>query len=399
VDEERSTSKRTTPATYLSKDGRAIQAHQGTPLQLLAYKPFLPGVPALDQFPMDVWSRIVRRTWRSLLGQNLAYGEPAGYFPLRESIAEYLMAHRGVRCQVDQVMIVSGTQQAFDIIARLCLNPGDQVLFENPGYVSARNAFRLRGAEIVSMPVDNQGAMVIDTIRKNPDARMAYITPSHQYPMGVTMTIERRIELIDWAGRSGGLIVEDDYDSEYRFSERPIPAMQGLDRSERTIYVGSFSKVVFPAMSMGYVIVPFPLVTAFENALSLVGRPGSLVDQYILDIFIREGHFGRHLRRMRKVHAARRDALVSSIEKYLPTRLSIVGSQAGLHCAALLNDDLSDQWLSDKLHDEGVIARPLSGYYMPGTPATNRVNGLVLGFACATPQRIASTVRSMIDCW
>jgi GntR family transcriptional regulator/MocR family aminotransferase len=205
------------------------------------------------------------------------------------------------------------------------------------------------------------------------------------------MTIERRMEMIEWAGKNGGLIVEDDYDSEYRYAQKPIPAMQGLDSSQRTIYIGSFSKVVFPALSMGYAVVPQKMIGAFEKALSLASRPVSFVDQLILDDFIREGHFGRHLRRMRKTHAQRREVFVDALARHLPDRLQLLGSRAGLHCTALLNRKAADHRIARKLEQIGIVTRPLSAYYMP--ESENKLNGLALGFACANPTQLRKAIR------
>lgn len=351
-------------------------------------EPFCPGEPALDAFPVDVWSRIVRSTWKKVNAFDLSYGEPAGQFGLRKSIAEYLRSHRGVKCETRQVMIVNGTQQAVDIIARILINPGDHVLFEDPGYVSAREAISKHGGRIVSMGVDEHGAMIEESLRRAPAAKLAYVTPSHQYPLGVTMPIERRLELLAWAAKSDGWILEDDYDSEYRYAQQPIPSMQGLDASGSTFYVGSFSKVVFPALGLGYVIVPSDLVEIFESALSLASRPASQIDQLVLSRFIHEGHFGRHLRRMRKIHAERRQVFVDTLEAKLSHKLTIVGSQAGLHCTALLKSKKSDSRVVEELYQAGIITRALSDYYAPNTEVGPRLKGLVFGFACATPNQI-----------
>ncbi len=360
-------------------------------------KPFCPGEPALDEFPIAVWSKIVRRVWKSLDPSRLSYGEPAGYAPLRTQVAEYLSIRRGVNCDPSQVMIVSGTQQAVDIVARISIDPNDQVLFENPGYVSARDAFVKRGAKITPIPVDESGAMIEEAISKHRKARLAYVTPSHQYPLGVTLPIDRRLALLNWAHENEALILEDDYDSEYRYAQQPLPCMQGLDHGARTIYVGSFSKVVFPALGLGYAIVPKPMVTAFENALKLVSRPGSQVDQIVLSEFIRQGHFVRHLRRMRKTHALRRATFVSEIEQHLSEKLTVIGCPAGLHCTTILKTKQRDTDLVAALDQQGIIARPLSGYYLPETPVKKRRNGLVFGFASATPAVIRKKVRQMVE--
>ena len=381
--------------SYLSKTGNQLAAVHQLPGYLGALKPFRPGVPALDEFPIRIWSKLVRAVWHEMRGQDLSYGEPAGHFPLRKAVAEYLRSHRGVRCETEQVIIVNGTQQAFDMIARLCLDAGDKLLFENPGYLKARNTFAAQGARIIPVPVDAEGAHFGPILRRHPQACMAYVTPSHQYPLGVTLPIERRLELIHWAGKTGGLIVEDDYDSEYRYSQKPIPALQGLDSSQRTIYVGSFSKVVFPGLSLGYIIAPQAMVSAFENALALSSRPASLVDQYVLTEFIEAGHFGRHLRRMRRTHAERRHTLVSELEKRMPGFFTIRGSQAGLHLAAKINSSRSDIKLAKQLEQIGIISRSLSDYYLPRTRPAQQINGLVLGFACATPRQIVAATKRM----
>ena len=385
--------KKTPSLPQFSQRGEQYNTVTANSLDASIVKPFQPGVPALDKFPMAVWAKVVRRVWSNISARQLTYGEPAGYFRLRQSIAEYLRAHRGVRCQTEQVIVVSGTQQAIEVISRLTIDEGDTVLFENPGYVNSREIIARNGGRIVPMQVDENGVNVTDAIRRHPSAKLAYVTPSHQYPIGITMPIERRMELIQWAGRTGGLLVEDDYDSEYRYAQSPIPSMQGLDSSERTIYIGSFSKVIFPALSMGYIVVPSRMVVAFEHALSLAARPPSHVDQLILNEFIRAGHFGRHLRRMRKTHADRHHAFTEALGKHLPGKLKLPGSQAGLHCAAILAGKKSDRQISERLDKIGIVARPLSHYYSKKTKAANRLNGLVFGFACATPTQLRQAVQ------
>jgi GntR family transcriptional regulator/MocR family aminotransferase len=354
--------------------------------------PFLPGVPALDEFPVDVWARLVRRRWKAPNASGLSYGSPVGYAPLRSAIAEYVRAFRGVKCDEDQVFVVSGTQQAVDLIARLVIDKGDRVLFENPGYNGARSAFESEGATIVPVEIDGSGMNIDQAIEKSRGARMVYVTPSHQFPMSVTLSIERRMKLIDWAKKTGSLIFEDDYDSEYRYAHRPIPSLQGLGDGENTIYVGSFSKVIFPSLSMGYVIVPKSMTNIVARSLSLSSRPASTMDQMILTDFIAEGHFARHLRRMKQIHQQRRIALVESVETHLSDHLEIVGCEAGLHCAALLKNHLDDRDICERLDDIGVVARPLSNYFVEGK--TDKP-GLLLGFASATPARIRNAVKKM----
>ncbi len=389
-----SSGNQTAQKLKLGRFGETLQAtsNQSPDYEEESMIPFLPGVPALDEFPIDVWSRIVRRTWKDQRTIQLSYGSPAGHRPLRRAIAEYVRAFRGVKCHERQVFVVSGTQQAVGLVARLLINAGDQVLFEDPGYAGARSTFEAAGAQIIPVEVDDSGFNVEQAIEKSRKPRLAYVTPSHQFPMGVTLSIERRMKLIDWARSTGGLIFEDDYDSEYRYSHRPIPSLQGLGGFDNTIYVGSFSKVIFPSLSMGYVIVPDGMVSVMSKAIDLSSRPPSMMDQLVLTDFISEGHFARHLRRMRQVHQQRRLALVESVETHLADHLEIVGCEAGLHCAAMLKRTMNDREISKKLMEVGVITRPLSNYFVAGK---TKNPGLVLGFASSSPARTKNAVKKM----
>ena len=266
-------------------------------------RPFVPGIPALDQFPMSLWSRLVARRWRDESRRLLNYGPAAGYMPLREAIAAYLGPSRGVQCKPDQIVIVSGTQQALDLSARVLLDPGDSVLVEEYCYSAARAAFKGAGACLVPVRVDDAGLDISDPAASSSNARVAYVTPSHQYPLGVTMSLSRRLALLDWANRTSAWILEDDYDSEYRYVARPLAALQGLDKSGRVIYIGTFSKVLFPSLRLGYMVVPSDLVEPFARARAGVGWCCPFIDQAVLADFISEGHFTRHIRRMRSIYA------------------------------------------------------------------------------------------------
>ena len=358
--------------------------------------PLCPGEPALDLFPTKIWSKIVRRVWKSIAPSDLSYGEPAGYAPLRNQIAEYLRSHRGVNCDASQVVIVSGTQQAIDVVARIALEPGDKVLFENPGYLSAASAFENQRAELIALPVDDLGAAIRQVSKQDQDAKLVYVTPSHQYPLGVTMSIERRLELIDWAQRNDVLILEDDYDSEYRYGQKPLPCLQGLGNDSRTVYVGSFSKVICPAIGIGYAIVPPWMIAPVENALRLISRPPSQTEQIVVSEFIREGHFVRHIRRMRKSHALRQACLVDALDKKVSPWCQVIGNSAGLHCTLTLKGrNPKDTYLVERLLKQGVITRPLSNYYLPDTLPKGRLNGLILGFASSTESQIRRAVTKI----
>lgn len=381
-----------------SRQGRKLFAIKTQPIEkLIRNVPFRAGIPALDEFPVEAWSKIRRRLWKETSTDDLTYGDHAGYEPLRAALADYARVYRGVQCDDDQVVIISGTQQAVDSITKLTTDPGDQIIFEDPGYVRARSSFLAAKTNIIPCEVDEHGLIVDDAIAKAPEARIAYVTPSHQYPMGVTMSIERRIRLIEWANKTGGLIFEDDYDSEYRYCQRPIPSLQGLDHGNRTIYIGSLSKVIYPSLSLGYVVLPRPMVAPFVKSISLVNRPPSTFEQKVVTEFIREGMFAKHLRRMRSIHEERRTTLVENIQTHLSEYLEIVGSDAGLHCAARLKIDFSDRELAESAAQLGIHLKPISEYIydLSKTSQTQQINGLVFGFACSTPREIRSAIRKL----
>jgi len=262
---------------------------------------FRTDLPALDLFPTALWAQIAARRWRRASRSLLLGCGPLGYPPLREATADYLRTSRGVRCAAEQVAIVSGVQEALDLAARVLLDPGDRVCLEEPGYVGAARVLEACGARISAVPVDGEG-MALPGPRLA-GARLAYVTPAHQFPLGTSMSLPRRLALLDWARRSGALLFEDDYDSEYRYSGRPLPALQGLDRHGLVLFAGSFSKVLFPSLRLGYLVIPEDLVDRFAAAKSVASRHAPPFEQAVLSEFITEGHFGRHVRRMREVYA------------------------------------------------------------------------------------------------
>ena len=354
---------------------------------------FRPGIPALDAYPIEVWSRLTARRWRSVPASMLSYSNSAGYPPLREAIATYLQASRGVQCTPDQVIVVSGTQQAIMLTAHVLLGADDVVWFEEPGYPRARGAFRWAGARVVPVPLDEEGLDIEAGATLDGTARLAYVTPSHQYPMGMTMSLQRRLELLNWAEQSDTWILEDDYDSEYRYEGRPIAALQGLDDAGRTIYVGTFSKVLFPALRLGYVVVPSRLVDAFVAARTLVDRCPPLIQQMVVADFINEGHFEQHLRRMRTLYAARQAALVDAVEHQLGDTLRIGSDKAGLHLTGLLPSDVDDQAVSEVLGKANIIAPPLSFY----STHDRSPGGLVLGYAAVDEDAIRAGIAHIAD--
>jgi len=324
-------------------------------------RPFRPGVPALDAFPMALWARLSARHWQRAGRRHLAYGHSAGHQPLREAIAQHVAAARGVRCTAEQVIIVGGSQQALALATRLLLDPGDTVWMEEPGYVGARAAFIASEAKIVPVPVDDEGLDVAAGERAAPDARMAFVTPSHQHPLGAAMSIPRRMALLAWARRADAWILEDDYDSEIRYEGRPLPAMQGLDDDGRVLYLGTFSKTVFPALRLGYVIVPPSLVDAFVTARLIVDRHSSVVEQAILADFIAEGHYARHVRRMRALYVERQSALLDALQPVADI-LDVQPTRAGLNVLAWLPPGIDDRHVARAAELAGVEAPPLSPF-------------------------------------
>jgi GntR family transcriptional regulator/MocR family aminotransferase len=315
--------------------------------------------------------------------------DPLGYQPLREAIADYLRTSRGVRCSFEQVVIVSGVQEALDLTVRLFLNPGDRLCMENPGYIGASCVFEAIGAQVVPAPVDDDG-MVLDN-RSVRGARLIYVTPGHQFPLGITMSLPRRLHLLELAEKSDALIFEDDYDSEYRYSGRPMPALQGLDRAGRVLYAGTFSKTLFPSLRLGYLVVPTDLVSVFQSAKAVTNRHAPLPDQVVLCDFISEGHFGRHLRRMREVYSERLSVLLESARQKLDGLLEVSNIEAGLQTVGWLDAGIDDKAAAKAAAARQVEVVPLSRYDRDQP----KRKGLQLGFAASVPNEIRRGVREL----
>ena len=350
---------------------------------------FRANLPALDLFPIDLWTKITLRCLRKMSTRNLMGCDPLGYMPLRHAVTEYLTRARGVRCVPEQVAIVSGVQEALDLASRLLLKPGDRVCVENPGYPGAVLAFQAFGARIFAAGVDDEGAKV-DQLPAQA-VRLIYITPGHQFPLGTTMTVSRRLRLLEWARKSGAVIFEDDYDSEYRYSGRPIPALQGLDENGAVVYAGSFSKVLFPALRLGYMVVPSGLTDYCGAILSLTIRHAPLLEQLVLSDFMTEGHFGRHLRRMREVYAERLSVLLEEARQRLGGLLKISNVEAGLQTAGWLCAGINAESAAAAAAERNVDVTPLSCY------SRGRIlpEGLQLGFAAVETKEIRRGVREL----
>jgi GntR family transcriptional regulator / MocR family aminotransferase len=351
--------------------------------------PFRMNLPALDQFPHAVWARLVAQHAHALTHAQMAYGDPAGLVPLRVAIAEHLRAARAVRCEAEQVLIVSGSQAALRLASAVLLAPGDRVAVEEPGYPGARSALSAGGAEVVSVPVDEEGMRVASLPGRGGRVRAAYVTPSHQYPLGMSMTAARRFALLDWAFRQGAWVLEDDYDSEYRYVSRPLGALQGMDAHERVVYIGTFSKVLFPAVRVGYLVVPPSLWQRFVDTREALDLFPPTLYQVALAEFLRDGHFGRHLRRMRGVYLKRRDALLTGLARYCGDLLSVHNADAGLHVAVLLSAGVNDRDVVRRMAGRGLTATALSACYA----GTARRAGLLLGFGGSTERRLLEATR------
>ena len=373
----------------------ALNTHEGAP------KAFRIGMPGLDLFPFDVWARLEARRWRRP-PHELGYGDPIGYKPLREVLAGYLGASRGVHCHPDQIVITSGSQQALFLIATLLLAPGDAAWVENPGYRGISASLRAAEAQICPVPVDGEGISVPFGKERWPDAKLVYVTPSHQLPLGTTMSLARRLELLTWAKENKVWIVEDDYDSEYRYTGPPLASLQSLDKTGSVIYVGTLSKVLFPGLRLGYMVLPPGLVDAFVQARAILDRHAAIIPQIVLADFITEGHFGRHIKRTREAYAERRIALLEAIDSHLGEHLQVGPADAGLQLSTTFISRRDDQAVASRARAQGIEVRALSQFYLDdgGKAQEERLSGLILGFApipVADIRRAAPALRNVLD--
>ena len=344
--------------------------------------------PAIDEFPLDVWTRIAARCMRGATRSLLADSDSRGYRPLREAVAAYVGSARGVVCTPDQVVIVSGIQHGLDLTIRVLVDPRDAVCLEDPCHPIVAAMFSVLPAKIVPIPVDRYGLDVEVGVRTCRRPKLIYVTPAHQFPLGPTMTVARRLALLDWAQRARAWVFEDDYDSEYRYSGRPIPALQGLDRGRRVIYSGSFSKVLLPSLRLGYLVVPPELVDKFVAARFITDRHSSVLDQAVMCDFLTNGHFGRHIRRMRELYASRLAALAEAVKSKLAGSIQLAETEAGIMTVAWLNKDLQANAVAKAAAAHEVEVTPV-GVFALETP---RPEGLLLGFAPYNVRQIREAV-------
>lgn len=387
----------TQPLRPLSSRGAALAAgmarvrHHDGPL--CAFRVSMPG---LDLFPFATWRKLEAHHWRHSTARLGYSDDGAGFLPLRELLCAYLKASRGVRCSPAQIVITAGSQQALYLLAQLLLAPGDAVWVESPGYQGAVAPFAVAGARVCPVPVDAEGMDVACAAAQYPDAKLVFATPSHQLPLGTTMSLRRRLALLRWAERQRAWIVEDDYDSEYRYTGPPLASLQSLDRSDCVLYVGTLSKVMFPGLRLGYVVAPPELAAALARAKAVVDRHSPVVAQAALADFISQGHFARHIRRTREAYGERREALLDALQARLAGRLRCGPSDAGLDLCVHFTGGDDEDAVAQRAREAGIDLRTLGYYANPDAGAACAVDpGLLLGFSAFRPDEIRAGVRTL----
>ncbi|WP_249678887.1 PLP-dependent aminotransferase family protein [Pseudomonas abieticivorans] len=373
-----------------------LETHHLPPFRQGAPRAFRVGLPAMDLFPFEVWAKLYGAFWRNPDLARLGYGDPAGEPKLRQLIAAYLRSSRGMNCTAEQIVITSGAQEAIGLCAQLLLDAGDRVAIENPGYRAAAHAFTNAGATLCGVPVDNDGLDCAALAQMAP-CRMVYTTPAHQYPTGVTLSLARRLALLAWAEQHQSWIIEDDYDSEYRYSGAPLAPLAALDRQGRVLYVGTFGKVAFPALRLGYLVLPAALVEPFARRRSVSVRHSEIGTQAVMAEFIAKGHFQRHIRRMRRAALSRRDTLL----KHWPVGIAGIGPMpevaAGLHLSVPVESLAREQQLIRLAEQVDVEINGLSSYWLPASPEPHA--GLVLGFAAVDSSAIVAALARLREVW
>jgi GntR family transcriptional regulator/MocR family aminotransferase len=340
--------------------------------------------PAIDLFPVELWARIAARVYRKAPRSLYGQGDAGGYLPLRRAIAEYVGHSRGVRCSAEQIIVTLGAQQALDLLARVLLDPGNEVWMEDPGYPGACRAFQSAGASVIPVPVDGDGINVASGIKLSPAARAVYVTPANQFPLGTVMSADRRVELLSWAARARAWIIEDEYDAEYRYSGKPIASLHSLDRSGSVIYVGTFTKMLFNALRIGFIVVPERLIEGFKTVRSFMDRHAPTLDQAVLTEFINEGHFGHHVRKMRQVYSERSLLLAKEANRCLSGLLDVVHAQSGMRTVAWIQADVTERELTRRAEQAGLEVIPISSYVRK----YEQKPAIMLGFAGSNASEI-----------
>lgn len=384
---------RRSPAAQLSDVmAEALRRHGARQRLPHVARAFTTALPAFDAFPVAQWARLASRHVRGARDEIMGYGDPCGLPALRRAITAHLRAHRGIACEPEQLFIVGGAQQAFQLVAAALLNPGDRVWFENPGAIGARNSLIAAGADLIPVPVDDQGLCVEEGLRRSPNWRLAFVTPSHQQPLGRVMSLERRFALLNAAEQAGAWVIEDDYDGEFFFGGRPPPTLKSVDTTGLVIHVGTFSKSLFPALRLGYLLLPVALVEPFAAIIGnfLQGVPSHT--QAVVASFIDEGLFAAHLRRMRQIYRERHDTLVEAARRRLDGLLKVDPTPGGLHTVAWLPSHLRDIEVAGEAARRGLTASSIARFAISGEVDHN---GLVLGFGCVAPPAVEAGVETL----
>ncbi len=357
---------------------------------------FMPGVPDVSRFPARVWSRLHAKYWRRLRPDLLTYAPGGGLASLRHALADYLRTSRSVHCSPEQIVVTTGIHQSIDLAVRLLSDAGDTIWTEDPCYWGVRSVLQVSGLDLKAIAVDEEGIAPTAVDLADPP-KLILVTPSHQYPLGMVMSLARRRMLLEYARQNRCWIIEDDYDSEFRYGSRPLASLQGLDTAGQVIYVGSFGKTLFPGLRIGYIVVPEALAASFATASAELYREGQLLQQAVLAEFIAEGHFTSHIRRMRTLYGQRRELMLATIAKRYGDTLEIVGGDAGLHLVLRLPDGVDDRAVAAEALAENIVVRPLSGYYARRDDAGS---GLLIGYACVPDEEIEpafETLAGVID--
>ncbi len=354
---------------------------------------FMPGVPDVTRFPARVWSRLHNKYWRRMRPDLLTYAPGGGLPLLRHALAEYLRTSRSVRCTPEQIVITTGIHQSVDLAVRLLSDPGDVIWTEDPCYWGVRSVLHVSGLQSRPIAVDEEGINPSSGDLAQPP-KLMLVTPSHQYPLGMVMSLARRRMLLEYARQHQCWIIEDDYDSEFRYGSRPLASLQGLDTAGQVIYVGSFGKTLFPGLRIGYLVVPEALAESFATASAELYREGQLLQQAVLAEFIAEGHFTSHIRRMRTLYGQRREALLDAAGRRYGDELPAVGGDAGLHLVMQLPEGTDDRAVAAAALERNIIVRPLSGYYAEPASAPS---GLLIGYACVPDEEIAPAFDTLAD--
>jgi GntR family transcriptional regulator/MocR family aminotransferase len=354
--------------------------------------PFQMGLPALDMFPRKIWARLGARCVRAMQPSDMVHPSVYGLPALRAEIASYLQVSRGIDCLPRQVFVTSGYRHTIGLVAHALLKAGDRVWLENPGYPPTRELLRHMNIGAVSVPVDQDGMVVADAIRLAPRARAAVVTPAHQSPLGVSLSLSRRLALLDWAARNSAWVIEDDYDGEYRYASRPLPALKSLDREGRVLYSGTFSKVLLPSIRLAYLVVPETQVARFEQITQALSAGSPRLTQAIVTAFIKQGHFARHIQRMRKLYAERRKATTAGLENVLGKHVRIDSQPGGMHLILRLQGRRADRRLVARMLDEGLYAEALSDWTIGSAGAS----ALLVNFTNIDSQRTAEKLARRI---